>query len=80
MATASAMSNVTPIMDSFQMREQLARNIKRDLRDLLLATAAAVSKQPVHWSDVRALLPIPVEKALAMNLIADENIIASWEN
>ena len=74
------MSNVTPIMDSFQMREQLARNIKRDLRNLLLATASAVSKRPVHWSDVRALLPMPIDKALAMNLIADDQIIATWDN
>ncbi|MDB6060162.1 MAG: hypothetical protein JWM78_265 [Verrucomicrobiaceae bacterium] len=76
---ASNISGVTPIMDEFNMRELLARNIKRDLRSLLIATARSVNKHPVCWSDVKAMMPIPVDKSLAMTLIAEEGVVEHWD-
>jgi hypothetical protein len=76
---AAIASTVTPIMDEFKMRELLAHTIRRDVRKLLLATAGSVSKRPVRWSEVKALLPLPIDKSLAMMLIAETGLIEYWD-
>lgn len=76
---SSVTSTIRPIMDDFNMREMLAHNIKRDLRSLLIATARSVNKHPITWSDVKAMMPIPVDKSFAMMLIADEGVIEHWD-
>jgi hypothetical protein len=76
--TLTLVPNVTPIMDDFKMRELLAHHIRHDMRRLLIATAKSVSKQPVCWSDVRALLPLPIDKSLALVLLAGETVIQDW--
>jgi hypothetical protein len=77
---ASTVISLTPIINEFKKRERLATNIKRDLHRLLVTTASSVVKRPVSWSDVRALLPIPVDKALAMTLLAEEAVIHDWNH
>jgi hypothetical protein len=77
---ASTVISLTPIINEFKKRERLATNIKRDLHLLLVATASSVVKRPVYWSDVRALLPIPVDKSLAMALLAEETVVHDWNH
>jgi len=78
--TLTLVTNVTPILSDFKMREMLADNIRRDLRRLLIATAGSVKRSPVRWSDVRALLPLPVDKSLAQVLLAEETVIDDWQH
>jgi len=78
--TLTLVNNVTPILSDFKMREMLADNIRRDMRRLLASTAASVSRQPVRWSDVRALLPLPIDKSLAQVLLAEEAVIEDWNH
>lgn len=78
--TLTLVTNVTPILNDFKMREMLADNIRRDMRRLLISTVASVSRQPVRWSDVRALLPLPIDKSLAQVLLAEDGVIEDWNH
>jgi len=78
--TLTLVTNVTPMLSDFKMREMLADNIRRDMRRLLISTAQSVSRRPVRWSDVRALLPLPIDKSLAQVLLAEETAIDDWNH